>query len=230
MQHRTQRATTLFRYRDRSEAGKALATWMVERGYDCTTVLGLARGGVPVAYEIALAFKVPLDVLVVRKLRAPFDQELGIGAICSDGTKLVNQDLVQELRVSQGYLDGEVRGQLLDAKSMELALRSGYPPLNVAGQSVMLVDDGIATGVTMEAAVMSARANGARRVVVAAPVCSRSAADRLRRLADDVFFLMTPPDFRAVGQFYERFPPVVAEEIQRLLREGRRGRPEPQGT
>lgn len=225
MQHQFRRATTLYRFRDRSEAGKALAALVVQRESDCTTVLGLARGGVPVAYEVARALQVPLDLLVVRKLRAPIDRELGIGAVCSDGTRLVNQALVRRLRASQSYLEEEARGQLLDAKSMEITLRSGYPPLDIAGQSVMLVDDGIATGATMEAAVLSARANGARRVVVAAPVCSQGAVDRLRNLADEVFFLMTPPDFWAVGQFYGRFPPVVAEEIRRLLREAHRVKP-----
>jgi putative phosphoribosyl transferase len=141
----------------------------------CDAVLGLVRGGIPVAFEVAKALRAPLDILAVKKLRAPISEELAIGAICADGARVLHQEILLELGVSKEYLDREVEVRLAEAQEAERLYRGPHPAIEVTGQSVVIVDDGIATGATMEAGVLSARQRGAKSILVATPVGSRQA-------------------------------------------------------
>lgn len=208
-------------FEDRREAGRALAAALQERGERFSAVLGLTRGGVVVAAEVASALHIPMDVLVVKKLRSPISEELAIGAVCADGAHVLHQESIQQLGVTEEYIAKELRTRAEEAREAEAAYRRGSPPLEIADGSVVIVDDGIATGATMEAAVLSARQRGARTITVAVPVGAREACQRLRSVADDVVCLHTPADFWAVGQFYRDFFQVSDEEVCRLLEETR---------
>jgi putative phosphoribosyl transferase len=211
-------------FEDRQEAGQALADALKKRELKCDVVLGLIRGGVPVAFEVAQALQVPLDILAVKKLRAPISEELAIGAICADGARILHAETLRDLEVSKEYLDREIEIRLAEAREAERLYRGPHPAIELAGQSVVIADDGIATGSTMEAGVLSARQRGASSILVATPVGSRHACDALLRSADEVFCMTTPVDFWAVGQFYHRFPPVADEEVQRMVDTNRRAR------
>lgn len=209
-------------FRDRESAGRALGMALKNRGTSASLVIGVTRGGVPVAFEVAKALDAPMDILVVKKIRAAsagglFSGDLAIGAVCADGTRMLNDALVVQQHVTEVYLDQETWERTEEARQAERKYRAGYPARDVASQDVLIVDDGIATGATVTAAVFWARQHDARRVAVAAPVASKDACERLRRLADDVFGLATPADFWAVGQFYEEFHPVGDDEVKRLL-------------
>lgn len=208
-------------FADRQEAGHQLAAALMVRRTEVKATLGLTRGGVPVAYEVAVARGVPLDILVVKKLRAPSSEELAIGAICADGTRVVHPDAIQGLAVPKGYLAHEIEARLAEAQAAERRYRGELPSLSLAGKPVAIIDDGVATGATMEAAVLSVRRSGATRIMVAVPVCSEPACQVLRRAADEVFCLLEPAEFWAVGQFYRRFPQVSDEEVRQLLEAGR---------
>ncbi len=208
-------------YKDRQQAGELLGAELARRGVQCAAVLGLTRGGVPVAFEVAAALKAPMDILVVKKLRSPISEELAIGAICADGTRVLREDIIRELEVPRRYLENEVAVRLAEAKEAERAYRGDLPALDVAGASVVIVDDGIATGATMEAGVLSLRHRGASPILVATPIGSLHACQALRSVADDVLCLSKPVQFWAVGQFYLHFPQVSDDEVRRLLRESR---------
>ena len=216
-------------FQDRREAGQALAAALASRGMTCSAVLGLVRGGVPVAFEVASALKTPMDVLVVKKLRAPMQQELAIGAICTDGTRRLRQDVIREMGVTREYLDHEVQSRLNEGREAERIYRGRLPALDLSGASVLVVDDGVATGATMEAAALSVRRQGAGVVTLAAPVASQAASEALRRVADEVVCLATPADFWAVGQFYLRFDQVKDDEVRGLLEESRGGQARKEG-
>jgi len=154
---------------------------------------------------------------------------LAIGAVCADGTRIVREDVLRELDVAKPYLDRELQERLAEARGADQRYRGGHAPLDVAGASVIIADDGIATGATMEAAVLSVRRRGARSILVAAPVASSEAWSALQRLADEVFCLATPTDFWAVGQFYQHFPPIADDEVRRLLDQRRAAAPKSSG-
>jgi putative phosphoribosyl transferase len=208
-------------FSDRREAGQMLGAELVNQGVKCDAVLGLTRGGVPVALEVAAALGAPMDVLVVKKLRAPFSEELAIGAICADGARVLREDAIRELEVPKSYLDAEIQARLAEAKALEDTYHGEHPALDLSGASVIVVDDGIATGATVEAGVLSARNRGASAVTVATPVGSEAACEALRRVADRVICMTRPVEFWAVGQFYLRFPQVSDAEVIRLLDESR---------
>lgn len=214
-------ATGKISFQDRREAGVLLGAALKERGPRATLVLGLTRGGVPVAAEVAKALAVPMDILVVKKLRAPISGELAIGAICADGTRLLRDNLIREIGVSPQYLDLEISERLGEATAADERYRQGEPALGIGGQGVLIVDDGIATGATMEAAVLSARNRGATTVAAAVPVGSVASCTELRSRADDVFCLVTPVEFWAVGQYYVNFSQVTDDEVRQVLAESR---------
>jgi putative phosphoribosyl transferase len=162
-------------FEDRQEAGRALADALRKKEVKCDAVLGLVRGGIPVAFEVAKALRAPLDILAVKKLRAPISEELAIGAICADGARVLHQEILLEIGVSKEYLDREVEVRLAEAQEAERLYRGPHPAIEVTGQSVVIVDDGIVTGATMEAGVLSARQRGAKSILVATPVGSRQA-------------------------------------------------------
>ncbi|MGE2736958.1 phosphoribosyltransferase [Mycolicibacterium vaccae] len=180
-------------------------------------VLGLARGGVPVGWEVAAALGAPLDVCLVRKLGVPQYPELAMGALATGGGVVLNDDLLRSLGLGDEEVRGAVQRETVELHRREQAYRGGRGPLDIAGKTVILVDDGIATGASMTAAVRSVRQAGSGTVVVAVPVGPTSVCRRLRQEADDVVCGSSPPDFRAVGQVYADFHQVSDDEVRELL-------------
>jgi putative phosphoribosyl transferase len=205
-------------YQDRHEAGRVLAEQLVSyRDRPDVLVLGLARGGVPIAWEVASHLHAPLDVFVVRKLGVPQWQELAMGAVASGGGLVINDGLVDRLGIDQDTILEAIRRETAEIERREQAYRGGRPARDLSGRTVILVDDGIATGATMLAAVRAVRA--ARRVVVAVPVGPPTLSSQLRDEADDVVCASTPPQFDAVGQAFVDFHQVSDDEVRRLLAE-----------
>lgn len=187
---------------------------------DGAVVVALPRGGLPVAYEVARSLGAPLDVLVVRKLGAPGHAELAIGAIASGGAKVLNGDLVRSLRLDDATI---ARIESVEARELarrERLYRGSRPPLEVAGRTVILVDDGVATGATMLAAVQALKQLEASRVIVAAPVGAPGSLARLAAEADEVVCLHQPHDLVSVGQWYQDFSQTTDDEVRELLSRG----------
>lgn len=207
----------MVRFRDRHDAGRRLASALRgEVGAD-VLVLGLARGGVPVAYEVARKLRAPLDVLVVRKLGLPGEEELAMGAIGPGGARVINEDVVRLMRVPQEVIDRVAAREQDEAERREGAYRRGRAPEDVRDRHVVVVDDGLATGASMRAAIASLRAQGARRITVAVPVGSSETCEDLQSEADEVLCLTSPEWLVAIGQFYEDFGPTTDEEVCALL-------------
>jgi len=206
------------RYVDRDEAGRALAAELGRyRGDARAVVLALPRGGVPVGFGVAQALGLPLDVLVVRKLGLPMQPELAMGAVASGGALVLNEDVLRYLPPGSDALERVKARELAELARREQTYRSGRPALDLRGKTGILVDDGLATGATMEAAVRALRSLHAARVVVAVPVASPEARERVAQHADEVICLQTPVYFSAVGQWYENFGQTSDEEVRRLL-------------
>jgi putative phosphoribosyl transferase len=206
-------------YKDRREAGRTLADILKTQvsGVE-TIVLALPRGGVPVAYEVAVALGLPLDVLSVRKLGVPGHQELAFGAIATGGVCVYNPDVMAHFTDADESLRQVARKEIAELERREHAFRGGRPPLDVRDKEVLLVDDGLATGATMRAAVQALRAMKARKVTVAVPVGPPSTCDELAEMADLVVCPIQPRDFMAVGQFYRDFDQTTDAEVHDLLR------------
>ncbi|QZH68583.1 phosphoribosyltransferase [Mycolicibacterium farcinogenes] len=205
-------------YQDRHEAGRVLAEQLVSyRDRPDVLVLGLARGGVPIAAEVASHLHAPLDVFVVRKLGVPQWQELAMGAVASGGGLVLNDALVNRLGIDDDTLTETIRRETAEIERREQAYRGGRAAPELAGRTVILVDDGIATGATMLAAVRAVRA--AERVVVAVPVGPATLSSQLQDEADEVVCTSTPAAFEAVGQAFVDFHQVSDEEVRRLLAE-----------
>jgi putative phosphoribosyl transferase len=205
-------------FEDREDAGRALAAALgAMRGAAGTVVLGLPRGGVPVGFEIAQALGLPLDVLVVRKLGLPWQPELAMGAIASGGAVVLNEDVLRHAVGRADALERVMRDERAELERREKAYRGARPPLDMMGRTGILVDDGLATGATMEAAVRALQMLGAKRVVVAVPVASVAARERIAAVADEVICLEAPPLFSAVGQWYRDFGQTSDEVVRELL-------------
>lgn len=205
-------------YQDRHEAGRVLAEQLLSyRDQPDVLVLGLARGGVPIAAEVASHLHAPLDVFVVRKLGVPQWQELAMGAVASGGGLVLNDALVNRLGIDDKTLTETIRRETAEIERREQAYRAGRAAPELAGKTVILVDDGIATGATMLAAVRAVRA--AERVVVAVPVGPATLSSQLQDEADEVVCTSTPAAFEAVGQAFVDFHQVSDEEVRRLLTE-----------
>lgn len=205
-------------YANRKEAGSELAARLGEyAGRDDTIVLALPRGGVPVAAEIARVLRVPLDVLTVRKLGLPWQPELAAGAIASGGGIVMNSEVHADGEDLNKLLLPVIRRERAELRRREALYRRNRPPLHVRDRVVILVDDGIATGATMEAAVRALQAMRARSIVIAVPVGPPDTVERLGRLADRIVCLQQPGDFTAVGRWYEEFPQIGDAEVIALL-------------
>jgi putative phosphoribosyl transferase len=205
-------------FADRVDAGRRLARALTHLAGDDVVVLGLPRGGIPVAREVAQAIGAPLDVIIVRKLGAPWQPELAVGAIGEGGVRVVNRSVTAQLGLTDDEIGAVERRERAELARRVKVLRGGRPMLDLTGKTALIVDDGIATGATAEAACSVARAHGARRIVLAVPVASIAAVDALRAHADEVVSLATPADFAAVGQFYTDFSPVPDSAVQEILR------------
>jgi putative phosphoribosyl transferase len=206
-------------FRDRVEAGDVLAGLLGHyAGRPDVLVLALPRGGVPVAARVAQALGAPLDVFVVRKLGVPGHEELAMGAIASGGVRVVNEQVVGRLRLGEADLRRVAEAEGRELARRERSYREGRDPPDLAGRVVILVDDGLATGSTMRAAVAAARRLGPARVVVAVPTAPASTCQSLREEADEVVCATTPRPFRAVGYSYRSFPQTTDEEVRTLLR------------
>jgi putative phosphoribosyl transferase len=204
---------------DRRDAGRQLAARLLPYQDRDPVVLALPRGGVPVGYEIARALGAPLDIIVVRKLGAPGQPELGIGAVVDGDHPLgvLNEEVIKTLVVPEAYLEGEVTAQLAEIRRRQAAYRGGRPALPITGQTAIVVDDGLATGGSMRAALRSVRRAAPARLVLAVPVAPPDTLARLAAEVDETICLETPELFGAVGYFYRDFTQTTDDEVIRLL-------------
>jgi predicted phosphoribosyltransferase len=211
------------RFHDRAEAGRRLARALSSyAGCRDLIVLGLPRGGVPVAFEVARALRAPLDVFVVRKLGVPGQEELAMGAIASGGVRVINEGLVSALRIPPAAVEAVTAAERRELDRRERLYRSGRPPSDVRGRTVILVDDGLATGATMQAAVRALRRQQPAAVVVAAPVAAPTTCAALAAVADDCVCVLQPPDLRGVGLWYEDFSQTADDDVRALLEQAPR--------
>jgi predicted phosphoribosyltransferase len=211
------------RFRNRREAGRLLAATLTEyANRPDVIVLALPRGGVPVAHEVARALDAPLDIFLVRKLGVPGHEEFAFGAIASGGVRVINDQVVRELRIPPHAIDQIAAKEQQELERRERLYRGGRPVPNVRGRTVILVDDGLATGATMYAAVTALRQQGAGRIVVAVPIASSDACTGLSRQVDQIICAVTPEPFHAVGLWYEDFLPTTDEQVRDLLASGTR--------
>ena len=207
-------------FKDRNQAGALLAERLVALGYDRQPnllVFGLPRGGVPVAFQVARRLGAPLEVLVVRKLGTPGHEELALGAIASGGGRVLNQEIVDSLQISAQAIAAVEQQELAELERRERLYRGQRPFPDLSGKTVLLVDDGLATGATMKAAIAAARQKKPARLVVAVPVAPPDTVAEIQALVDEVVCLETPAFFQAVGLWYEHFPQTSDEEVLALL-------------
>src|SRR6058998_498793 len=204
---------------NRSEAGRLLGVKLSKyAGRDDVIVLGLPRGGVPVAYEVARALRVPLDVFIVRKLGVPGFEELAVGAIASGGVRVLNEDVARALPNADEIIELVTAKETAELERREQHYREGRPAPELRDKIVILVDDGLATGATMRAAVKALRQCGAAKIVVAVPVGPPDTCEEFAQEADETICLSTPPFFQAVGQYYEDFSQTSDDDVRALLR------------
>jgi predicted phosphoribosyltransferase len=214
------------RYADRREAGSALAGRLGDyAGRNDVVVLGLPRGGIPVAYEVARALNAPLDVFVVRKLGLPGHPEYAMGAIASGGVRVLDDDVIRQLHVPPSAVEAVARAEQQELERRERAYRGARQALPVEGRIVILVDDGLATGSTMRAAVLAIRRQFPSQIVVAVPVGARETCRAMNQVADEVVCARMPEPFQAVGLWYEAFEQTTDEEVRGLLEASATGGP-----
>ena len=209
-------------FRDRFEAGRLLGPAVNERlrGRSDIVVLALPRGGVPVGYEVARALGAPLDVFIVRKLGVPGHEELAMGAIASGGVRVLKDDVLRHIPVPKQTIEAVAAREQMELVRRERSYRGSKPPLDVSGKTVVVVDDGLATGSTMRAAVRALRAMNAATIIVAVPVAAQETCEEFRAEVDDIVCLRTPEPFQAVGLWYEDFTQTTDEEVHELLSGG----------
>jgi predicted phosphoribosyltransferase len=211
-------------YLDRTEAGRFLAKKLGGyAGRHDVIVLALPRGGVPVAYEVARALGAPLDVFLVRKLGVPGHEELAMGAIASGGLLVLNEEMVRALRISPELMDEVISIEQAELERRDRQYRGDRPPPDVRGETVILIDDGLATGASMRAAVAALRQEHPARIVVAVPIAAASTCAEFREEVDEIVCARTPEPFRAVGLWYEDFTQTTDDEVRDLLQRAREG-------
>lgn len=207
------------KFQDRTEAGKKLAEKL--KNYNDSKdaiVIGLPRGGVITASQIAIKLHLPLDIIVPRKIGAPFSEELAIGAITEDGEAILNDELINNLEIQSDYIEQQTKKEIVEAARRIKKYRDNKPSLDLTNKIAILVDDGIATGFTMLAAINSAKAKNAKKIIVASPVIARDTLTQLKNKADDIIYLHIPLYFGAVGEFYKTFDQTTDEEVIDILK------------
>ena len=204
-------------FKDRHEAGRQLGDALVSYAPRDAVVLGLPRGGVPVAFEVARRLGAPLDICIVRKLGVPGHEEFAMGAIASGGVELLSPHTVRRLGLTHGQVAHVIGRERLELERRERTYREGRPAVDVRGRAVILVDDGLATGASMRAAVMALRRRGPAAIIVAVPVASAGTCEDIRHVADDCVCLHTPEPFFGVGQWYAEFGQTTDDEVRALL-------------
>jgi predicted phosphoribosyltransferase len=210
-------------FKDRRDAGKKLANELLPyAGRADVSVFGLPRGGVPVAYEVAVRLHAPLDVFIVRKLGLPGREELAIGAIASGGIRVLNDEIIRMLNVQAEVIEMVARRELEELRRREQSYRGDRPALQVQDRIIILVDDGLATGASMRAAVGGLRAQHPSRIVVAVPTAAPKVCEAFRHEVDEIVCAMTPDPFFGVGRWYEEFRQTSDEEVALLLQEANR--------
>jgi predicted phosphoribosyltransferase len=209
-------------FRDRSEAGKYVAAKLLKyKDRPDVLILGLPRGGVPVAYEVAKVLHAPLDIFLVRKLGVPGHEELAMGAIATGGVRILNEEAVRQLGIPNSVIDSIAAQELNELRRRELAYRGDRPEPDVKGKTVILVDDGLATGSTVRAAAKALRQEGPARLVVAVPVSASETCDEYRIGVDEIVCAVTPEPFFGVGLWYRDFSQTTDEEVRDLLERAR---------
>jgi putative phosphoribosyl transferase len=205
-------------FRDRTEAGELLASKLLQyAGRPDVQVLALPRGGVPVALEVAKALKAPLDVFVVRKLGVPGHEELAMGAVASGGVRVLNRDVIESLRIPRAMIEAVSAQELQELSRRERLYRDDRPPPQIRNHIVILVDDGLATGSTMRAAVAALRKLHPSKIIVAVPAAAPSTCDEFRSEVDEIVCAETPQPFYAVGAWYEDFSQVSDDQVRKML-------------
>jgi predicted phosphoribosyltransferase len=213
-------------FRNRREAGRQLAAQVAAyANRPDVLVLALPRGGVPVAYEVARALNAPMDVFLVRKLGVPGYEELAMGAIASGGVRVLNDEVVRGLDIPGYVIDAVAAREQQELERRERAYRDGRPPPDIRGRTVILVDDGLATGATMQAAVKALRQQQPARIIVAVPTAAAETCEKLKTEADEVICAMTPQPFYGVGRWYDDFSQTTDEEVRDLLAAQRQREP-----
>jgi putative phosphoribosyl transferase len=215
-----EREIQITRFRDRREAGQRLARELARYAHQKeVTVLALPRGGMPVAYEVARSLNAPLDLLLVRKLGVPGQEELAMGAIASGGVSVLNRDVVALAGVSEKVIEAVAARERREIERRERVYRGGRPALALTGRTVILIDDGLATGASMRAAVRAARSQRPARIVVAVPTAPPETCESLGQEVDEVICILRPSRFRSVGTWYDDFSQTTDAEVQQLLEE-----------
>ncbi len=210
----------MIRFKDREESGKKLAHLLKQyKNREGTIILGLARGGVVTAAAVAQELNVPCDVIVVRKIGAPDNEELAVGAITEHGVQVFNEILIKQVGIPASYIDTVVAREREECAKREKLYRAHKPAIDFTGKTVILVDDGIATGLTMEAAIKDVRKRGAGNVVVAVPVMPADVVAQLKKLCDELIYLLAPEHFLAIGAFYTDFTQVSHDKVIKLLKQ-----------
>ncbi|HHF7344103.1 TPA: phosphoribosyltransferase [Legionella feeleii] len=211
------------KFRDRYEAGKVIATQLKDyANKPDVIVLALPRGGVPVGYEIAKALALPLDVFIVRKLGVPGHEELAMGAIATGGTTIFNEEIIDDLHISQSAIELILQSEREELKRREIRYRDNMPPPNLQGKTVILVDDGIATGATMRAAIKAILQHKPASIILAVPVIALSTYNEMSALVDKIIYSMKPLNFYAVGLWYDDFSQTTDSEVSDLLKESKK--------
>ena len=209
-------------FRDRVDAGRRLADAVAEavESRECV-VLAIPRGGVVIGFEIASRLRCPLDVVVPRKLGAPYQPELAVGAVAEDGSVVIEEEIAKLVGASEEYINMIKENEVKEIKRRVMKYRQGRAPIDILGKTVILVDDGIATGATMRAAIKYVKSLGASRIIVAVPVAPPETVEKIRREVDEFICLYTPSEFYAIGQFYESFEQTSDEEVINLIRKNK---------
>lgn len=214
------------RFENREEAGRILAAkLMIYANRPETIVLALPRGGVPIGYEIARALNLPLDVMIVRKLGVPGHEELAMGAIASGGVRVLNRSVIESLRIPSDSLEAVEKREALELMRREATYRGNRHPISLKGKTIILVDDGVATGSTMRVAISALREQRAGRIILATPVAPPTVRWEMEALVEDFVALVMPEDFFGVGQWYNDFTQVSDDTVYELLRKGAKLQP-----